>query len=602
MSQAKVLVRSRKKKAFACIQEGRFADAKAIYQDICRADSRDAEAWFLLGAVNGQLGLLDETIACCRKAVELNPGYIDAHYNLAQAYMHQQRSEEAVAAYRQVVRLRPDHAEAYNTMGLALEKLGRIDEAIGCYREALRINPKHADAYYNLGNVLPHIGDVEKAVECYQQALRHRPDFVKAYVNLGFSLYSLGQLSEARDAFQKAQALEPDNSEAIFGIADVHEKKGEFQQAYSLLRPFLDAGVENERLALTFAHVARHVDRRADAVVLIQRVLARADLKPADTQPLHYQLGKLYDELKEYDKAFFHFHRANSLAPTHYFSPEGHLRQMDDAMKLFTPEFFTQAPRASNASERPIFIVGMPRSGTTLTEQILASHPRVHGGGELKDLSRMVDTLPGLLGSTLSYPQCLEKIDRKTLDIVAERYLTKLAQLSPDAARVTDKMPHNFKHLGLIALMFPKARIVHCRREPMDNCLSIYTLEFNAAHSYATDLAQLGEHYRKYRQLMEHWKQVLPLPMLEVQYEQMVAEPECMSRELIAFCGLEWDDRCLRFYETKRVVNTLSYDQVRRPIYKKSVARWRHYEAHLAPLIKALGIADDATSDNRLPG
>lgn len=591
MSQAKVLLRSRKKKAFACIHEGRFADAKAIYQEICRADSHDAEAWFLLGAVNGQLGLFDEVIACCQKAVRLNPDYADAHYNLAQAYMHQQRSEEAVQSYRQFLRLHPDHADAHNTMGLALENLGRVDEAIRCYRDALRLNPKHADACYNLGNVLPQIGDVEKAVECYQQALRHRPDFVKAYVNLGFALYSLGQLDEAQDAFQRAQGLEPDNSEAVFGIADVHEKRGEFQEAYSLLQPYLDAGIENERLALTFAHVARHVDRRADAVALLQRVLLHPDLKPADTQPLHYQLGKLFDELKEYDKAFFHFQRANSLAPTQYFPPEGHLRQMDGAVKLFTPEFFMHAPHASNASERPIFIVGMPRSGTTLTEQILASHPRVHGGGELKDISKIVDTLPGLLGSTQPYPQCLEKIDCKTLDIAAERYLSKLALLSPDAARVTDKMPHNFKHLGLIALMFPKARIVHCRRDPMDNCLSIYTLEFNAAHSYATNLTQLGEHYRKYQELMEHWKKVLPLPMLEVQYEQMVAEPERMTRELIAFCGLEWDDRCLRFYEAKRVVNTLSYDQVRRPIYKKSVARWRHYEAYLGPLKEVLGVA-----------
>ncbi len=590
MSQSKILLKSRKKKAMSCIQEGRFTDAKAMYQEICRADSRDAEAWCLLGAVNGQLELYEETIACCRKAADLSPDYVDAHYNLAQAYMHQKRTEEAVQSYRQVIRLRPDHADAHNTLGLALENLGRLEEAIGCYREAIRIQPKHADAYHNLGSALPHIGDAEKAIECFQLALRHRPDFVKAFINLGFALYSLGQLDEANEAFQRAKVLEPDNSDAVFGIAAVHEKRGEFQQAYSLLQPFLEAGVENEHLAVTFARVARHVDRRADAVALLQRVLSHPDLKPADTQPLHYQLGKHYDEIKEYDKAFFHFHRANSLVSVGYYPSKEHLRQMDASMALFTPEFFARTPRASNASERPVFIVGMPRSGTTLTEQILASHPAVHGGGELKDIGRIIETLPGLLGSAQPYPHCLETVDRKALDIAAERYLSKLAVLSPDAMRVTDKMPHNFKHLGLIALMFPQARIIHCRRNPMDNCLSIYTLEFNAAHSYATDLTQLGEHYQKYRQLMEHWKKVLPIPMLEVQYEEMVAEPERVSRELIAFCGLEWDERCLRFYETKRVVNTLSYDQVRRPIYRKSVSRWKHYEQFLGPLKESLGL------------
>ncbi|MCR4297358.1 MAG: tetratricopeptide repeat protein, partial [Gallionella sp.] len=534
MSQSKVLLRSRKKTAFARIQEGRFAEAKAIIQDICRANGRDAEAWFLLGAVNGQLKLYDEAMDCCRKAIDLNPDYADAHYNLAQACMHQKRWEEAVSAYRHVIRLQPNHAEAHNALGLALENLGRIDEAMRRYRETLRLQPQHADAYYNLGNVLPYFDDTEKSVECYQQALRHRPDFVKVFINLGFALHSLGRLDEAQQAFQRVQALEPDNSDAVFGIAAVHEKKGEFDLAYSLLRPFLDAGIDNEHLAATFASVARHVDRRADAIALLQRVLLRPDLKPADTQPLHYQLGKLHDELKEYDKAFFHFQRANSLAPAYsYCSPEEHLRQMDAAMAFFTPEFFARAPRASNTSARPIFIVGMPRSGTTLTEQILASHPEAYGGGELKDIGKIIATLPGLLGSAQPYPQCLDKLDQKILDVAAERYLAKLATLSPNAARVTDKMPHNFKHLGLIALMFPLARIIHCQRDPMDNCLSIYTLSFSPSHSYATDLTRLGEHYREYQQLMEHWKTVLPIPMLEVRYEEMVAEPERVSRELI---------------------------------------------------------------------
>lgn len=596
MSQPKVLIRSRKKKAFACVQEGRLAEAKAIYQEICRADSRDAEAWFLLGAVNGQLGNFDETIACCQKAVALVPDYVDAHYNLAQAYMHQQRLEQAVAAYRQVIRLRPDHADAHNSLGLALEALGHHDEALECYRKALRIQPTNAEACNNLGAALRLIGGIDEAVECFRQALRHRPDFVLACLNLGFALQQIGRIDEAREAFDRARALNPDNPDVIFGMAAVHEKKGEFEQAYSLLRPFLDAGTENIQLALVYGRVARHVDQQSKAIAMIERHLENVGSGPV-AQPLHFQLGKLYDATKEYDQAFSHFHRANSLVPIRR-DPEEHLRMMDAIMAQFTPEFIERAPRTKNLSERPIFIVGMPRSGTSLTEQILASHPSVYGAGELNEMGKIVQMFQGMLGSALPYPQCLDKLDQKVLDIATERYLSKLEKLSPDAACVTDKMPHNFKHLGLIALMFPGAHIIHCRRDPLDTCLSIFTLEFNAVHSYATDLRHLGEHYRKYRQIMDHWKHVLPIPIFEMQYEELTADPERVIRELVAFCGLEWDDRCLHFHETKRVVNTFSYDQVRRPIYKKSVARWKRYERHLGPLKEALGMPPNPPAES----
>ena len=245
-------------------------------------------------------------------------------------------------------------------------------------------------------------------------------------------------------------------------------------------------------------------------------------------------------------------------------------------------------PRSANRSKLPVFIVGMPRSGTSLVEQILASHPQVCGAGELEDAHGMTVTLATMLGGKIAYPACLTSAKRRHLDELAQRYLAKLSKFSRTAMRVTDKMPHNFMALGLIELLFPGAHIIHCKRDPVDTCLSIYGLEFNTNHPYADNLEHLGAYYLEYLRLMEHWKTVLSVPILEVQYEELVADQEGVSRQMVEFCGLPWDVRCLNFHQAERVVTTHSYDQVRRPIYKQSVARWKNYESHLAPLIAAL--------------
>jgi hypothetical protein len=229
----------------------------------------------------------------------------------------------------------------------------------------------------------------------------------------------------------------------------------------------------------------------------------------------------------------------------------------------------------------------MPRSGTSLAEQILASHPRVRGAGELVDIGKMSTLLPGRLGGE-AYPDCLERLDRATARTLAEEYQGSLRQHGGAAERVVDKMPHNYLHLGLIAALFPRSRIVHCRRDPVDTCLSCYFQEFVNPLPYGPDLASLGRYYREYERLMAHYAQVLPLPLFELNYEELTAQQEAVSRRLVEFCGLDWDDRCLRFHETARTVRTSSSLQVRKPMYTSSVGRWKRYEAHLGPLLDAL--------------
>jgi len=245
-------------------------------------------------------------------------------------------------------------------------------------------------------------------------------------------------------------------------------------------------------------------------------------------------------------------------------------------------------PRASVRSDRPVFIVGMPRSGTSLIEQILASHPQVFGAGELTDIVRLPLSLHTMLGTERKYPQCLSLLTQDRIDTFAQHYLDKLASLSPDASRVIDKMPGNFMHLGFIELLFPDARIIHCMRDPLDTCLSCYFQDFSRSHPYSYDLENLGAFYNEYRKIMQHWRSVLSIPMYEIQYEELVADQEMKSRELVEFCGLEWDERCLNFHETKRYVGTASYDQVRQPMYKKSAGRWKNYENRIDVLKKSL--------------
>ena len=238
---------------------------------------------------------------------------------------------------------------------------------------------------------------------------------------------------------------------------------------------------------------------------------------------------------------------------------------------------------------RPVFIVGMPRSGTSLTEQILASHPEVFGAGELNDINESIAKLPAMIRNNNTYPGCIKDLNQEIADKLAQEYLTRLDSFSTEKKRITDKMPHNFVNLGLISLLFPEARIIHCLRDPRDTCLSLYFQDFGWIHPYATRLENLGNYYVQYKRLMKHWTSVLDTPILTIQYEDIISDQEHISRELVNFCGLDWHDDCLQFYASTRTVATASYDQVRQPIYKKSIGRWKNYEKHLDPLTMALG-------------
>ena len=322
---------------------------------------------------------------------------------------------------------------------------------------------------------------------------------------------------------------------------------------------------------------------------MLSRTLSRDDLPLTTRQSLNFQAGRLFEDIGDYDRSFEAYREGNNLKPRKYDRSRTE-EQFEKLKTLFTKEFFENAPRSNLGINRPIFIVGMPRSGTSLTEQILASHPEVFGAGELTQMVIVSQYMEDLFASNgIYYPECLNQASTEILNKAAQMYTDRIDELDVDSKYVTDKMPHNFMHLGLIALLFPDVSVIHCKRDPRDTCISCYFQDFVAAGlSFAYDLSDLGHHYKLYEDLMEHWKKVLPIEIYESQYEALTTDPSTNVRKMLQFCGLDWDDRCLEFHKTKRDTKTASYDQVREPMYTKSVARWQRYEKHLGPLLDAL--------------
>jgi tetratricopeptide (TPR) repeat protein len=549
-----------------------------------------AAIWHLLGMINGQLGLTGEAERCCRRAIELQPDFTEAHSILGNVYLLQGKPAEAETCYREAIRINPDYADAYNNLGNLLKATNRIDEAGNCFREALRLNPRLAEAHFNLGNILSMHNDQVGAESCYRRAIEHNPDHAAALACLGDILRNRGDYRDAVLYFGKALRLQPHTSEVITAKAGAHVRLGEYQQAYDDIRPLLDAGIESTALALVLASLCKRFQLCDKAIAILHRTLEKEHDRGQKIQ-LYFELGRLYDAKDEYDQAFEHYRQGNMLVNRPY-NHEHYVKLNDQNIRIFSREFLASAPRSSIDTHRPVFIVGMPRSGTTLVEQILASHPRVTGAGELMDIINLTSMLPGKIGTDNAYPLCITEMTRDTCNTLARHYIDKLATLSGNAELVTDKMPHNFLHLGLIAMLFPQAHIIHCTRHPLDTCLSCYFQFFFTGQHYSFDLNNLGHHYNEYRRIMEHWGRTLDIPIFDLSYEGLISDPEKSIREMLDYCGLEWDDQCLHFHETARLAHTASYENIRETIYTRSMGRWKNYKRHLGPLIDVVGSGD----------
>lgn len=598
---------------------GDASQAFELAEKTIALDPQFAEAWMLCGAAQGALGRHTEAETSTRKALSLNPALIPAEVQLAHALAAQGRLDEAAQCLHQILDRIPGLAEVELDLAGIYARLARYGEAAACYRTYLVRHPGDArahnelgnaymalddhinaersyrqavelsnpEAYANLGLILQARGDFSGAATLCEKALSIRPDSAPLHQMLATVLEFLGRYDEAIACCDRAMAIDPGFSEAVGTKGRILIKRGEYRLCHEMLHPLIESGRASAKGKLVFAEAATRLGLEGDTAVVLEKALSEDVLAKTERQQIHAALGRIYDETKRFDQAFVHFKQSNALKAGSFDLPK-HIHFVDSLIATFNPGFLQSAPRSQCSSGLPVFVVGMPRSGTSLVEQILSSHPDVFGAGELGDIQLIARTLAEH-HAPLGYPQCVNHVSAEELTQSALGYVRHLHSLNGGASCVVDKMPHNFMHLGLIQLLFPHARVVHVRRDPLDTCLSCYTQEFTAAHAYTYDLGVLGGYYGQYERLMRHWQSVLQIPILNVQYETLVADQETASRQLLDFCGLEWDDRVLRFYELKRDVATASFDQVRQPLYKKSVQRWKNYERYLAPLVAALG-------------
>jgi tetratricopeptide (TPR) repeat protein len=568
-------------------EQGNLDEAVACYRRAVELKPDFAMAHHNLGVAVKEQGKPDETIACYRRALELKPDYAVAHYNLGIALKEQGNLDEAIDCYGRALELKPDFPEAYNNLGNVLKAKGKLDEAVACYHQALQQKPDFAEGHNNLGNVLKDQGKLDETIACYRQALQLKPDFTEAHNNLGNALRDQGKLDQTIACYRRALELKPDYADVHFNLAHAYRDLGRFDEAkreYSAVLKLKPGDVKTYYSLFLIHHFTPADQSMLDE---IEAAAARRDLSLFERRQLHFALGKAYDDLGQYDRAFSHFHEANELARPEFDRPR--LLRLVERMEAWFPQpRFAAGGDSGNPSQLPIFIVGMPRSGTTLVEQIIASHPQVYGFGELVETETMANELWGDRLAEPVAPPPPSRLEPHWLAKMAEAYLQRRRAVSGNASRITSKMPTNFFYLGLIALLFPKARVIHCRRDPRDTCLSCFFTDFKQSPPYHYRFADLCFYYRLYLRMMDHWRAVLPLSTLEVQYEELVENPEELSRRMIDFCGLEWDDRCLRYYENRRPVQTLSVWQVRQPIYTTSVDRWKHYLPHIQPLLRDL--------------
>lgn len=490
----------------------------------------------------------------CRAAIGLAPHSLDAHVNLGAALTRLKEWSGAAKAYQVAHKLKPDRAETLVDFGVALREQQLLDEARQCHARAVALAPNDVAAHAAYATTLKQVQDVEGSAAACRRALKIAPERTDIWIMLGGNLAALGQFDAAADAYRQALAQTPDSSEARRGLVAAGKLTGDV--------------AELDRL----------------------RALADDPTQPAaPSVSANFALGSLYDKAGKYDLAFRRYEEANRVARQiraaegQVFDPGALANRVDALIAAWTPDTFAAVRDWGEPSELPVFIVGMPRSGTTLTEQIAAGHSHVFGAGELPDLSRITIGLERGGGGPAPTSWGKDAVRRE-----AATHLATLNALGDGAERVIDKMPDNLFCLGTIATLFPRARIVLCRRDLRDVCLSCFMQHFNAGMTWTHDLRDLAARTRETERLVAHWRRVLPLPLLEISYEALVQDLKEQSRRLIDFLGLQWDPACLSFHEVVRPVLTASLWQVRQPLYTSSVGRWRRYQTHLQPLLDGL--------------
>jgi tetratricopeptide (TPR) repeat protein len=537
--------------------QGDYKNALRLASRTLRQHPRDARLWNAAGAAALALDLIDDAERFWRTAIAQAPDYADPIYNLGLLQFKQRKFDLAARSFARAIVLVPDHALAMNNLGTLLFEVGRIEPALTLLRRSTELDPGNAQAFNNLGLAQIEIGQLAEARIALDRAVALKPDFAEALNSRGLQAIEAGDFESAAKDFDASIAVDP-------GYGRAH-----------LNRALMTSATEG-----------------AEWITLLRRAHAkRSSLSAISAETLCFAMGKVCEELGQYEAAFDAYAEANR---RHYAQqPFDELRDQQMVAALIEAhqaELYATAgvAPALAATRVPIFVVGMPRSGTTLVEQILDSHPDIHGAGELMTLNELLSGIPGAVPAGPDRPQWLA-----TLRALGEEYIQRVWQSRIGERFVVDKMPENYLHVGLIPLMFPSAKIIHVSRDPIDTCLSCFVTPFRRGHEYSYDLTMLGRRYLRYRRLMRHWQAILPPNSIHnVQYEALIASPEGEAKRLIAHIGVAWSENCVRFYENQRAVRTASFAQVRQRVYTRSIARAKRFERQLEPLRQILDSVD----------
>jgi len=477
------------------------------------------------------------------------------------------------------------------TIGAAVKllKSGLLDDAA---RECRKLLKRQRDprAYRLLGKIAAAQTRMDEAVTYHRKALRLEPDNPDFRYGLAKAYATQGKFDEAIAEYDHALAAHAEHPGSLAGKAEALQRLGRPDEARAMLDAVVEREAEDGEVAATYASLLQLTDEHDRAVAILERHIANPATGPPARRRVLYELGRSYGKLGDFEASFNAFRRANEIE-VQPFQIIDYVRLYDRIRNVFSPERMAERPTATERSNVPVFVVGMPRSGSTLVEQILDAHPAVHGAGEIEDFWAVVQGLPRELRSKREFPEVVDDLDQAGIDRVSRRHLGHLRKRASTAERIVDKHLLNFQLIGMIATLHPEAKIIHTCRDPLAVCFSIYTLAMTpVSMPYSTDLRHLGQFHKQYEGLMRYWKETLDIPILEVHYEQVVADQETWSRRIIEFCGLPWDDACLHFHRTGRKVTTASYDQVRKPIYKTALKRYAGYEPFLGPLREGLGM------------
>jgi tetratricopeptide (TPR) repeat protein len=570
-------------------ERGRYDRAAQLLLQVVARAPEFADAHVNLGAALRALGRLDEAAASYRTAIALRPDNPPAHCNFA-AVLHLQGSyEAALESASRAVELMPDFFEAQVNRGHALAAMRRFAEAETAYRRALVLQSSNAETISALGRVLYELRRLDEAAACHRQAVALQPDNALMHLRLAATLALSEDPYGAEASWKRGISLDQDNAQAWSGLGQTLRMLGRFDEARSSFHSAIELDPELAEAYAGLAIIGQRAGDEEARLPLLRELLERSDCPAAIRSDAGFALGMLLDNADRCDEAFAYFSRANAvhrqmLAESgHVYDRDALRRRFDDLIASCTPALYSAVEGDGNPSELPVFIVGMPRSGTSLVEQIAATHSRVYGAGELKDISNIVDAV-----QAHGQERPPDELDPDLAGRLADDYVARLQRRGGNAARVIDKMPDNIVHLGLVGVLFPAARIIFCRRDPRDVGLSCYFKKFDETITFAQDLGDCGAQAQEIERLADHWRGVLPHRMLTIDYETLVADLEGESRRLIEFLGLDWEPACLEFHKTERAVQTASGWQVRQPLFTRSVGRWRKYQKHLGPLFEVL--------------